>query len=172
MNLTNVTSADMLAAVERLMAGLKLPVNERKTRCLRCPEEAFEFLGYRIGRVYRPSGRGSYIGTRPSKASVQRISRRISDMTAPKHGWQSPEAMVKRLNRTMVGWAHYFSLGNVSPAYAAVNQHAVRRLRQWLGRKYRTNSGNYVRIPVQRLGPDYGLFRLTRQTLGLPSAKA
>ena len=104
-------SADMLAAVERLMAGLKLPVNERKTRCLRCPEEAFEFLGYRIGRVYRPSGRGSYTGTRPSKASVQRISRRISDMTAPKHGWQSPEAMVKRLNRTMVGWAHYFSLG-------------------------------------------------------------
>ena len=54
-------AADMLAAVERLMAGLKLPVNERKTRCLRCPEEAFEFLGFRIGRVYRPSGRGSYI---------------------------------------------------------------------------------------------------------------
>ena len=31
-------------------------------------------------------------------------------------GWQSPEAMVKRLNRTMVGWAHYFNLGNVSPS--------------------------------------------------------
>ena len=28
----------MLAAVERLMAGLKLPVNERKTRCLRYAE--------------------------------------------------------------------------------------------------------------------------------------
>ena len=31
-------AAAMLAAVERLMAGLKLPVNERKTRCLRCAE--------------------------------------------------------------------------------------------------------------------------------------
>ena len=102
-------AAEMLAAVERLMAGLKLPVNERKTRCLRCPEESFEFLGYRIGRVYRPSGRGSCIGTRPGKSSVQRISRRISDMTAPKHAWQSPEVMVKRLNRTMVGWANYFT---------------------------------------------------------------
>ena len=54
-------SAEMLTAVERLMAGLKLPVNERKTRCLRCPDEAFEFLGYRIGRNYRPTGeRGLY----------------------------------------------------------------------------------------------------------------
>ena len=170
--LGKVPAAEMLTAVERLMAGLKLPVNERKTRCLRCPEGAFEFLGYRIGRVYRPTGKGSYIGTRPSKASVQRISRRISAMTARKHGWQSPEVMVKRLNRTMVGWAHYFSLGHVSPAYTAVNRQAVRRLRQWLGRKYRTKSGNFVRIPVQRLGPEYGLIRLTRQTMSLPSAKA
>lgn len=38
-------AADMLAAVMQLMAGLKLPVNDRKTRCLRCPKEAFEFLG-------------------------------------------------------------------------------------------------------------------------------
>ena len=50
----------------------------------------------------------------PSKASVQRISRRMSDMTARKHGRQSPEAIVKRLNRSIVGWVHYFSLGNVS----------------------------------------------------------
>ena len=32
-------AAAMLTAVERLVAGLKLTVNERKTRCLRCPEE-------------------------------------------------------------------------------------------------------------------------------------
>ncbi len=80
-------AADMLAAVERLTAGLKLAVNERKTRCLRCPQEAFEFLGYRIGRNYRPHGKGAYTGTRPSKASVQGICRKISDMTA--RGWGS-----------------------------------------------------------------------------------
>ena len=52
-------AADMLAAVERLMASLRLPVNERKTRCLRCPEAPLEFLGYRIGRTYRPNREGS-----------------------------------------------------------------------------------------------------------------
>ena len=32
-------AAAMLAAVNRLMERLKLPVNARTTRCLRCPEE-------------------------------------------------------------------------------------------------------------------------------------
>ena len=45
-------------AVKRIMEELKLEVNERKTRCLRCPEESLEFLGYRIGRNYRPKGEG------------------------------------------------------------------------------------------------------------------
>ena len=30
--------------------------------------------------------------------------------------------MVEGLNRTMSGWANYFSLGQVSPAYNAVNR--------------------------------------------------
>ena len=47
----------MLTAVKRIMEELKLAVNERKTRCLRCPEEPMEFLGYRIGRNYRSKGR-------------------------------------------------------------------------------------------------------------------
>jgi len=165
-------AADMLAAVERLTAGLKLAVNERKTRCLRCPEEAFEFLGYRIGRNYRETGRGSYIGTRPGKASVQGICRRVSEMTAKGHGWLSSEVMVERLNRTIIGWATYYSLGQVSPAYRAVENHAARRLHRWLCLKHKARTGRYVRFPMQRLHDKYGLFRLTRTAMGLPSAKA
>ena len=165
-------AAELLTEVERLMRGLKLTVNEQKTRCLRCPEEAFEFLGYRIGRNYRPTGKGSYIGTRPSKASVQSICREISDMTARRYSWQSSEVVVDRLNRSMIGWANYFSLGQVSPTYNAVNQHAIRRLRRWLCLKHKTRQGTFVRFPDQRLYDDYGLTRLMRQTMGLPSAKA
>ena len=165
-------AADMLASVERLMGSLKLTVNERKTRCLRCPEEAFEFLGYRIGRNYRYSGKGSYIGTRPGKASVQGICRKVSDMTAKGHGWLPPEVMVERLNQTIRGWANFFSLGQVSPAYSAVEHHTARRLHRWLCLKHKVKTGKYVRFPVERLYDQYGLFRLTRTAMGLPSAKA
>ena len=96
----------------------------------------------------------------------------LSDMTARKHGWQSPEAMVERLNRTIIGWANYFSLGHVSPAYSAVNQHATRRLRHWLCQKQKVKTGGFVRLPNVRLWSDYGLVRLTRKTMGFPSAKA
>ena len=165
-------AADMLAAVRRPMTGLKLPVNERKTRCLRCPEDPFEFLGYRIGRNYRPNGQGSYIGTRPSKASVQSICRKISDTTATGHVWLPPEVIVERLNRNLTRWANYFCLGQVTPAYLAVNRHAAKWLRQWLCRMHRTKCGKYVRFPESRLYADYGLLRLTRSIAGPPSAKA
>ena len=114
-------------------------------------------MGYRIGRNYRPHGKGAYIGTRPGKASVQSICRKISEMTAPQHGWKSMEEMVEGLNRTMSGWANYFSLGQVSPAYNAVNRHTGKRLRQWLGRKHKTRAGRFVRYSgreaVRRLQP-------------------
>ena len=130
-----------------------------------------EFLGYRIGRNYRPTGEGTYTGTRPSKASVQSICRTISDITTPRYQLLPSEMVVERLNRTIVGWANYFCLGQVSPAYSAVNQHAVRRLRQWLCRKHKTRFGKFVHFPDARLYDEYGLTRLTRQTIGLPSAK-
>ena len=79
---------------------------------------------------------------------------------------------MERLNRTIIGWANYFSLGYVSPAYSAVNQHATRRLRHWLCRKHKVKFGKYVRFPNEGLWDDYGLVNLTRKTVGLPSAKA
>ena len=48
-------AAAMLAAVERIMGKLRLPLNATKTRCLRTPEEPFEFLGYRIGTQLQPA---------------------------------------------------------------------------------------------------------------------
>lgn len=73
--LGQASSAEMLTVVKRLMTKLKLAVNVEKARCLRCPEESFEFLGYRIGWNYRRTNGSRYIGTRPSAASVQRICR-------------------------------------------------------------------------------------------------
>ena len=127
-------AATMRAAVESLMERLKLTVNVEKTRCCRVPEESFEFLGYRIGRNYRRDTGRAYIGSRPSQASVQSICRRISELTARQHRVLEPEVVVGRLNRLITGWANYFCLGQVSPAYAAVDRQATRRLRQWLSR--------------------------------------
>ena len=70
------------------------------------------------------------------------------------------------------GWANYFTLGQVSPAYEAIDRHATRRLRQWLCRKHKVRTGKDVRFPVERLWSDYGLTHLAPRTARFPWAKA
>ena len=165
------SAAVMLGAVEVLMKGLKLPMNAEKTRCCRLPEDSMTFLGYRIGRNYRRDTGRAYIGTRPSRASVQSICRRLSVLTASRYGLAT-EVVVARLNRLTTGWANYFTLGQVSPAYAAIDRHATRRLRQWLCHKHKVRSRKHVRFPDERLWQEYGLNRLCLRTTSLPWAKA
>ena len=165
-------AAAMRSAVEGLLKRLKLPINAEKTRCCRVPEEPMTFLGYRIGRNYRRDTGRAYIGTRPSPASVQSICRRVSELIASRYGLLEPEVVVGRINRLLTGWANYFTLGQVSPAYAAIDQHATRRLRQWLCRKHKVRSGKSVRFPDERLWTEYGLTHLGPRTTSFPWAKA
>ena len=60
--------------------------------------------------------------------------------------------MVDRLNRMISGWARYFQLGQVSPAYAAIDAHTTKRLRQWLCRKHKVRGGKFVRFPTRSCG--------------------
>ena len=124
------------------------------------------------GRNYRPQTGRAYIGTRPSAASVQSICRQVSELTARRYESLAPNVVVERLNRLLTGWANYFTLGQVGPAYVAVDRHAARRLRWWLCRKHKVRSGKIVRFPDERLWQDYGLARLKGRTAGLPWAKA
>ena len=170
--LGRASAAEMQQAMHVLMTKLKLKVNTQKTRCLRCPDEPFEFLGYRIGWNYRRTGRGRYIGTRPSSASVQHICRRISEQTDSRHGLMDATEIVARLNWMITGWANYFKLGQVSPAYASIDRHAIRRLRQWFCRKHKVQSGKYVRFSEEQLWETYGLLHLGPKTKDLPWAKS
>ena len=61
----------------------------------------------------------------------------MSELTTPRDVRLPPGVVVKRLNRLLTGWANYFILGQVSPAYVAIDRHATRRLRQWLCRKHK-----------------------------------
>jgi len=165
-------AAEALAAMRHLMDRLSLTVNERKTRVCQLPEESFDFLGYTIGRCYSPKIGRAYLGTRPSKRSVQRICRRISEETHYRWGLTTAETRVRRLNRLMIGWANYFCLGPVSQAYAAVDSHARRRLRQWLRRKHKVKDRGTTRFPDTYLDRELGLTRLSMRTRSFPWANA
>lgn len=166
-------AAEALEWTRQIMSKLKLQINESKTRIHRVPEENIDFLGYTLGRCYSTRSGNSYIGTRPSTKRISRICRDISDATS--RGWLSLEAdeMVRILNRKLIGWSNYFSLGPVSPAYRAVDAHTRYRLRQWLRRKHQgqTRPG-VMSYPDEYLYDSLGLVRLERRTRNFPWAKA
>jgi group II intron reverse transcriptase/maturase len=163
---------EAMAAMRSLTERLKLTVNESKTRLCRLPEESVEFLGYTIGRCWSPKTGRAYIGTRPSKSRIQRLCREISEMTRRRWLLVDVEDRVARLNRLLVGWANYFCLGPVSPAYRSVDRHARRRLRRWLCRKHKVQGRGTTRYPDEYLDRTLGLVRLELRTRSFPWANA
>ena len=166
------TADQAMTAMREMMARLKLMINEDKTHLCRVPDATFDFLGYTFGRCYSTKTGRVYIGTRPSRKSIARVCRTISEETSRRWLLTDVQDRVTKLNRLTAGWANYFSLGPVSKAYRAVDSHARVRLRRWLRNKYRQAGQGTARFPDERLYEDFGLNRLTVRTRDFAWAKA
>ena len=162
---------EALVTMQDMMSKLKLTVNATKTRVCKLPEEKFDFLGYTFGRCYSPKTGRAYLGTTPSKKRVQRICRAISEETGRNKTLLEQETVIETLNRMMVGWANYFSLGPVSQAYRAIERHARKRLRQWLCAKHDLQWPATKHYPVAALHDSLRLARLTPRTSSFPWAR-
>jgi group II intron reverse transcriptase/maturase len=166
------TAEEAMHAMRNMMTRLGLTVNESKTHLCRIPDESFDFLGYNFGRCYAPRTGQPYIGARPSKKSVSRLRREISQQTSARWGLLDVEELVGRLNRKLNGWANYFSYGSISRIYRTVNYHTRQRLRQWLCRKHKVAGRGTARFPLQYATETLGLVELRGRRRNLPRAKA
>ena len=154
-------AAEAMSAMRGMMERIKLTVNEQKTRLCTLPTETFQFLGFEFAaQVSWKTGR-RYLTPTPAKKKVQAICAQISAATSARTTWRETEEKVGELNQKLSGWANYFRVGYVTRAWQIVQQHACRRLRQWLHRKTKTRGGPQ-NPPDLRLYEDYGLLNLVR----------
>ena len=158
-------------AMRSIFQKLKLTVNEEKTHICQIPAESFDFLGYTFGRCYTAKTGRAYVSERPSKRKIQAVCRRISEVTDRRLCWRDTEEEVAQLNRIMVGWANYFCHGPVGKPYRTVTRHARKRLRRWLCRKHKVQTGQAItRYPDKYLNRELGLAQLFLRHRNVPWA--
>lgn len=151
-----------LAEMRKMITAIRLTVNDQKTRLCSLPQDRFRFLGFEFGvQVSWKSGR-RYYAPAPARNKVQAICRQISNLTSSRTTWRTEADEVQLLNRTLRGWATYFSVGYVKGAWRVVQQHACRRLRQWLKRKGCLQARGPQNPPDLRLYENYGLLNLVQ----------
>jgi RNA-directed DNA polymerase len=142
-------------AIEKRM-GLRINREKTKVRDLRRKGTNLTFLGYEFRREKATHWKGWYDNMLPSKRSLTRIRARIHEMTDMRQGCTPTRETVRQINRTVSGWAQYFSLGFCQPAYSAIDSYVHTRLIYHLGRRsqrpYRRPTGVSWYSHIEKLG--------------------
>ncbi|MER7694918.1 group II intron reverse transcriptase/maturase, partial [Streptomyces sp. NPDC097610] len=105
------------------LAPRGLAFNEDKTRIVHL-DEGCDFLGFNIRRY-----RGKLL-TKPSKAAVRRIRKRLSAEMLALRG-ANAEAVIAKLNPIIKGWAAYYRIGVSKRAFASLDHHMWKLTYKW-----------------------------------------
>jgi RNA-directed DNA polymerase len=159
-------AAEALAWTRRVMAGLKLTLNESKTCLKDVGTESFDFLGYTFGKVFNVYERKSYLAACPSKKSVRRLKQKLHAVLEP---WNTGpwEEVAATVNRMLRGWSGYFRYGTLKRAYRAVDNHVFDRVRHCLRRRHKVKSSGSTLLPSGKSLGAWGIVRLREIFVGL-----
>jgi RNA-directed DNA polymerase len=153
------SAASALNWTRDVMTKIGLCLNETKTSLKNAREESFDFLGYTLGPSYFWRNGHRYTAASPSKKSVQRIKRKISDLLKPSNTAPWPEVQA-RLDSLLKGWQAYFNYGSLAKVYRAVDHHVYDRVRNFLCKRHKVPGRGTTRFTHDYVYGELGVHRL------------
>src|ERR1700719_2015621 len=161
-------AAEALAWTKAVMTRLGLTLNEAKTSLRDARQERFTFLGYSFGPHWYKANGQWYLGTSPSKKSVQRLKTTVGNLLVP--GNNAPWQEVRdTLNRSLRGWSNYFCYGTRRSAFRSVDRYTYERVRDFLARRHKVAGRGTRRFSYDAVYRELGLLRLERLPLAAAS---
>jgi RNA-directed DNA polymerase len=161
-------AAEAKAWAQAVMTRLGLTLNETKTSVRNARQERFDFLGYSFGPHYSPKNGRRYLGASPSKKSVARLKPQLSAILHRGNNAPWGEICVK-LNRVLKGWSGYFDRGTCTPAYRAIDNHVMTRVRRFLVKRHKVPSRGTTRFSRDTVFGQLGVLSLcTRRAVRPP----
>jgi RNA-directed DNA polymerase len=161
-------AAEALAWTKAVMTRLGLTLNEAKTSLRDARQERFTFLGYSFGPHWYKANGQWYLGTSPSKKSVQRLKTTVGNLLVP--GNNAPWQEVRdTLNKSLRGWSNYFCYGTRRSAFRSVDRYTYERVRDFLARRHKVAGRGTRRFSCDAVYGELGLLRLERLPLAAAS---
>jgi RNA-directed DNA polymerase len=133
----NEVSNARLAMHRVLEKQLKLTIHPTKTKVKRV-EQGIAFLGFVICAVC----------LLPQREKVEKLKEMVRKATRRQQPIKVTE-LIKRLNRVIMGWGHYFKIGNVKSLFRRLDQWIRMRVRSFI--KKRKSRNHNWQIPNKHL---------------------
>jgi hypothetical protein len=154
----HVRSADGYGGPETALKSLRwiiehigLRLNEQKTHLRNTREEPFDFLGYTFGPMVSRRTEARYLGVTPSKKRVKRFRQSLRLVLRPGNQGRVEE-VVAEVNRRLVGWANYFSVGTLGDVYRSLDEYSCMLLRDFLVRRHKVPERGSRRFGISGSG--------------------
>jgi len=124
-------------AVTAFLQKRGLELSEQKTVITHI-QDGFNFLGHTV-RKYKDK-----LLTRPAKDRVQDLQAKIKQAIQSSLAL-NPEALIRKLNPLLRGWANYFRNAASKRTFSAVDKYLFRQLWHWAKRRHPTKSAGWKR---------------------------
>jgi len=150
----------ILEGIKKVIEGLKLTLNEDKTKIVDVRKESFNFLGFTIRVVKSSRTSRNFPLIRPSKEALKCIRAEIKGMTKRSNLHLPKELIIQRLNEAVRGWVQYFYFKHCTQDLSQLRYYLTERVRIYLRRKHGKEKRGYKQYPDQYLYKVLGLYEI------------
>lgn len=130
----------------KLERWMGLVINKEKTKTVNMKKRgsSLDFLGFNL-RYVKSKYCGQYLKVEPKKKAFEKAKDTIRELLSQRNNCVPIDKVVLKVNRFLIGWAEYFSLGNPFDTFAKmdyfVSEKLIRHLQKRSQRGFKKSEG-------------------------------